>query len=64
MRGRVDRRRSPDVPRPEHGQRRGDKRAARALTAASMPGWWQRALPLWTVAALVGALAGTLLLRS
>ena len=55
---RIDRRRTPDVPRPEHGQRRGDKRAAKAMAEASGPGWLQRALPLWAGAAVIGTLIG------
>jgi len=59
-----ERRRSPDVPRPDHGQRRGDKFARRARAEADGPGWWQRALPLWTAAAVIGVLAGWALYRS
>ncbi|WP_114227679.1 MULTISPECIES: hypothetical protein [Sphingomonas] len=59
----IERRQTPDVPRPEHGQRRGDKLAALALARADAPAWWQHALPLWTAAALIGALVGVLLLR-
>jgi hypothetical protein len=54
----MERRRTPDVPRPEHGQRRSDKRAARALAEANKPSWWQRALPVWLAAAVIGVIIG------
>ena len=59
-----ERRRTPDVPRPEHGQRRGDRLAAQAIARAGQPSLLSRAFPLWTAAALIGALIGTFLLRS
>lgn len=62
MKPALDRRRTPDVPRPEHGQRRGDKRVAKALAAAGAPSWSQQAMVWWAVAAAIGALVGVLLL--
>lgn len=58
-----ERRRTPDVPRPDHGQRRGDKVARRLRAEANGPGWWQRALPLWAAAGVIGALVGVALYR-
>jgi len=63
MKVRIERRRTPDVPRPDLGQRRGDRRARRALAEAQGPGLWQRALPLWAAAAVIGALIGVALYR-
>ena len=63
MKARIDRRRTPNVPRPEHGQRRTDKLAARALARAGERGLFRRAIPLWTAAAIIGALIGYVLLR-
>jgi hypothetical protein len=52
-----DRRRTPDIPRPDHGQRKGDKRRARELKTGgrSLSGL---AAILWTAAAIAGLAVG------
>ena len=58
-----DRRRFPNVPRPEHGQRRSDRLAARhrvPLTRAALIRW---TVIIWSVAVVVGLLVGTGVLR-
>ena len=54
-----DRRRTPNIPRPDHGQRKGDKRRAREMKQAGRPRSLSvLAATLWTAAAVAGLAVG------
>jgi hypothetical protein len=54
-----DRRRTPDIPRPDLGQRKGDKRRARELrTGGGSSSLSGLAAVLWTAAAIAGLAVG------